>query len=226
MFLVIGKTYPNFQGGMRFIFSLGPRELDYSWENFSASHRVPQGGTKVKKSDFRQIWPLRPRQIWPLRPRRIFTSLNSSHDFLSVIFGILGKFGIGIGHQKKKRKLFGWKFFRSTTFQNFSKSQKFSKFSKSKKLSKFSKISKFENFSKCQNVEFSKKIEIFEIFEILKILIFFFSTMKKYFSSQFFFNDLDYVSRVPENYLEHSMMSSEEDIDRVWGAFSWFSWFS
>ena len=29
------------------------------------------------------------------------TSLNSSHDFLSAIFGIFGKFGIGIGDQKR-----------------------------------------------------------------------------------------------------------------------------
>ena len=174
---------------MRFIFSLGPRELDYSWENFSASHRVPQGGTKVKKSDFRQIWPLRPRQIWPLRPRRIFTSLNSSHDFLSVIFGILGKFGIGIGHQKKYEnclveKIFDQQLFKK--FRNFRNLKNFRNFQKSKTLSKFSKISKFEIFSKCQNVEFSKKIEIFEIFEILKILNFFFSTMKKHFLFQFF----------------------------------------
>ena len=43
MFRLIGKTYPNFKLGMRFIFSLGPRELDYLREDFSASHRVPQG---------------------------------------------------------------------------------------------------------------------------------------------------------------------------------------
>ena len=171
---------------MRFIFSLGPRELDYSWENFSASHRVPQGGTKVKKSDFRQIWPLRPRQIWPLRPRRIFTSLNSSHDFLSVIFGILGKFGIGIGYQKKNEFFFGWKKIRSKIFkknQNFRKSQKISKFSKSQKISKFSKILKtFEIFKNLKIRKFFKNRDFrnFENFE------FFFSTMKKYFSSQFF----------------------------------------
>ena len=173
---------------MRFIFSLGPRELDYSWENFSASHRVPQGGTKVKKSDFRQIWPLRPRQIWPLRPRRIFTSLNSSHDFLSVIFGILGKFGIGIGHQKKENclgeKIFDQQLFKN--FRNFRNLKNFRNFQKSKKLSKFSKSSKFENFSKCQNVEFSKKNRDFRNFRNFENFEFFFSTMKKYFSSQFF----------------------------------------
>ena len=189
MFLVIGKTYPNFQVGMRFIFSLGPRELDYSWENFSASHRVPQGGTKVKKSDFRQIWPLRPRQIWPLRPRRIFTSLNSSHDFLSVIFGILGKFGIGIGHQKKNEnclveKIFDQQLFKN--FRNFRNLKNFRNFQKSKNFRNFQKSQNSKIYQNVKMLSFQKKIEIFEIFEILKILNIFFSTMKKYFSSQFF----------------------------------------
>ena len=79
MFLVIGKTYPNFQGGMRFIFSLGPRELDYLREEFSASHRVPQGGTKVKKSDFRQIWSLRPRKSIPKSQKVGFSHLWTHH---------------------------------------------------------------------------------------------------------------------------------------------------
>ena len=55
-----------------------------------------------------------------------------------------------------------------------------------------------------------KKIKLFkknEKVEILKNFEFFFSTMKKYFSSRFFFNDLDYVSRVLENWF-----------GKVWGA--------
>ena len=34
-------------------------------------------------------------------PKCIFASLGSSHDFLSMIFGIFGKFGIEIYEQKK-----------------------------------------------------------------------------------------------------------------------------
>ena len=37
-----------------------------------------------------------------------------------------------------------------------------------------------------------------------------------------FFNDLNYIPRVSESYLEHSAVSSEGDIDRVWDAFSGF----
>ena len=69
-------------------------------------------------------------------------------------------------------------------------------------------------------LSFFKKNRDFRDFRNFENFEPFFSTMKKYFPSHFFFTDLDYVSRVPENYLEHSMMSSEEDIDRVWGAFS------
>ena len=32
-----------------------------------------------------------------------------------------------------------------------------------------------------------------------------------------FFNDLDCVSRVPENYLGHATLVTERDIDRVYG---------
>ena len=68
---------------------------------------------------------------------------------------------------------------------------------------------------------FSIEIFIFfEISKILKMLIYFFLHDEKIFFIPIFFSDLDYVSRVPEKYLEHSMTSSEEDIDRVWGAFS------
>ena len=63
----------------------------------------------------------------------------------------------------------------------------------------------------------------FSNFEILKMLGGFFLHDEKIFFIQIFLNDLDYASRVPENYLEHSTASSEEDIDRVWEAFSWFS---
>ena len=42
----------------------------------------------------------------------------------------------------------------------------------------------------------------------------FFSTMKKIIC---FFNDLDCVSRVTENYLEHSTVISERYIDRAYG---------
>ena len=105
-------------------------------------------------------------------------------------------------------------------FLNFRKSQKISKFSKSQKISKFSKISKFKKKSKCQNVEFFKKFRDFRDFRNFENFELFFLHDEKIFSIPIFFNDLDYVSRVPENYLEHSMTSSEEDIDRVWGAFS------
>ena len=37
------------------------------------------------------------------------------------------------------------------------------------------------------------------------------------FSSGLFLNNLDCVSRVAENYLGHSTVSSERDIDRVYG---------
>ena len=178
IFRLIEKTYPNFKLGMRFIFSLGPRELDYSWENFSASHRVPQGGTKVKKSDF--------RQIWPLRPRRIFTSLNSSHDFLSVIFGILGKFGIGIGHKKKTKIVWLKKF----SINNFSKKFEIFKISKI-----FKNLKNFRNFQKSQNskifqnvkmLSFQKKSRFSKFSKFWKFWTFFSPRWKNIFHPNFF----------------------------------------
>ena len=72
-------------------------------------------------------------------------------------------------------------------------------------------LSFFQNFKKFRDFRDFRNFENFELF---------FLHDEKIFSIPIFFNDLDYVSRVPENYLEHSMTSSEEDIDRVWGAFS------
>ena len=174
---------------MRFIFSLGPRELDYSWENFSASHRVPQGGTKVKKSDFRQIWPLRPRQIWPLRPRRIFTSLNSSHDFLSVIFGILGKFGIGIGHQKKNENClveqnFDQQLFKK--FRNFRNLKNFRNFQKSKNFRNFQKSQNSKIFQNVKMLSFQKKSRFSKFSKFWKFWTFFSPRWKNIFHPNFF----------------------------------------
>ena len=121
---------------------------------------------------------------------RIYLYFKASHDFLSVIFGILGKFGIGIGHQKKTRKLFGWKFFRSTTFQkkvrNFRNLKIFRNFQKSKNFRNFQKSQNSKKFQNVKMLSFQKKIEIFEIFEILKILNFFSPRWKNIFHPNFF----------------------------------------
>ena len=69
---------------------------------------------------------------------------------------------------------------------------------------------------------FFKKNRDFRDFRNFENFELFFLHDEKIFFIPIFFNDLDYVSRVPEKYLEHSMTSSEEDIDRVWGAFSRF----
>ena len=45
----------------------------------------------------------------------------------------------------------------------------------------------------------------------------FFLDDEKIFFVRSFLNDLDCVSRVPENYLGHSTVISERDIDRVYG---------
>ena len=52
-------------------------------------------------------------------------------------------------------------------------------------------------------------------------MLIFFLHDEKIFFVQTVLHDLGYVSRVSENYLEHSTASSEEDIDRVQEAFSW-----
>ena len=72
-------------------------------------------------------------------------------------------------------------------------------------------LSFFQNFKKFRDFRDFRNFENFELF--------FLHDEKNIFHPDFF-NDLDYVSRVPENYLEHSTASSEEDIDRVWEAFS------
>ena len=121
-------------------------------------------------------------------------------------------------------------FLKKMLFRKFQKKYYFSKFW----FFDFSKF-RFFDFSKFRILRFLKISKFFEIFENFENFWdfrnfenfeLFFLHDEKIFFIPIFFNDLDYVSRVPENYLEHSMTSSEEDIDRVWGAFSWFSWFS
>ena len=41
------------------------------------------------------------KKTWHFGIQRFFSYLNSSHGFLSMIFGILGNFGIGIGNPNK-----------------------------------------------------------------------------------------------------------------------------
>ena len=69
-----------------------------------------------------------------------------SHNFLSVIFGILGKFGIGIGDPKN----FGRKNFRRKKSENFLVEnfwdQKFSIFDRKKIVEKVNENSKFSKF--------------------------------------------------------------------------------
>ena len=69
-----------------------------------------------------------------------FTCLESSHGFLSMIFGFLGKFGIGIGDPKMFErnffveknpktfwsKIFGPKFFSTKMFSDFFRRKMFS----------------------------------------------------------------------------------------------------
>ena len=138
-----------------------------------------------------------------------------------MIFGILGKFGIGIGHQKKpenvlvekkidqQKKIENLKTFRN--FRNLKKFRNFQKSQNSKNFQNVKMLSFVQNFKKFRDFRDFRNFENFELF---------FLHDEKIFSIPIFFTDLDYVSRVPENYLEHSMTSSEEDIDRVWGAFS------
>ena len=99
-----------------------------------------------------------------------FAYLESSHGFLSMLFGFLGKFRIGIvfiflniflkikNSQQKKSKIFFWK------FENFEKIKIF-KIEFSMKISKFSKMLKnfFESIfgKKCWkmfNLDFFLKI--------------------------------------------------------------------
>ena len=56
-------------------------------------------------------WPAKSCKMWKNLPKKLhffyFVTLNSSHDFLSVIFGFLSKFGIDIG-KNIFSKLFFW----------------------------------------------------------------------------------------------------------------------
>ena len=63
--------------------------------------------------------------------------------------------------------------------------------------------------SKNQNFLIFQKFILFSFF--------FFLNDVKIFFVRIFFNDLDCVSRVTENYLGHSTVISERDIDRVYG---------
>ena len=74
----------------------------------------------------------------------------------------------------------------------------------------------FENFQIFSS-DFGN-FEIFEKFYILKFSETKISKTKKKFI-QILFSDLDYVSRVPENHLEHSTTRSEGDTGRVRGSF-------
>ena len=94
----------------------------------------------------------------------VFAYLVASHDFLSMIFGILGKFGIGIGDQKYFcRKIFVENVFRKKCRKKmlvenmtFLKKIEISKILKIEMLKfskfpilRFSKFSKFRFFQKC-----------------------------------------------------------------------------
>ena len=83
-----------------------------------------------------------------------------------------------------------------------------------KKIKKFRRLELFENrFS-----DFYENVQ--KIFE--KKIGKLFLRDKNIFFIQIFFYDLDYVSRVPENYVERPRVTSERDTDGVWGAFSGF----
>ena len=108
---------------------------------------------------------------------RFFASLSSSHDFLSVIFGILRKFRIGIG----LRNFCGRKIFRRKNMINNFDRKKIGRenfWSKIFEILKISKIQIFENFgiskfSKSQ--KFSTKKNLDQKFSI-KIFDHIFST--------------------------------------------------
>ena len=106
--------------------------------------------------------------------------------------------------------------------------QLFKNFRNLKKFRNFQNLKNFRNFQKSQNSKFFQNVKMlsfqknrdFRNFRNFENFELFFLHDEKIFFIPIFFSDLDYVSRVPEKYLEHSMTSSEEDIDRVWGAFS------
>ena len=105
-------------------------------------------------------------------------------------------------------------------FLIFENLKKFRNFRNLKKFRNFQKSQNSKNFQNVKMLSFFKKNRDFRDFRNFENFELFFLHDEKIFFIPIFFNDLDYVSRVPENYLEHSMTSSEEDIDRVWGAFS------
>ena len=81
----------------------------------------------------------------------------SSHNFLSVIFGILGKFGIGIGEQKYFVEKFSSKKYENFLVEKFSGPKIFDFFIEHFSLKKSMKIQNFEiseNFRKNEILKF------------------------------------------------------------------------
>ena len=109
----------------------------------------------------------------------------SSHNFLSAIFGILGKFGIGIGNPKfSGRFFFRRKKSENCFVENILGPKKFDFWSKKNSMKKLLKI---------QNFEISKNFR--KIFEISKFWIFidffnenFFDQKSIFFGPKFFFD--------------------------------------
>ena len=138
-------------------------------------------------------------------------SLNSSAIFLSMIFGMFGKFAIEIGDRD-----FFWNFFRSNKFSSKKKSQ----FLVEKKIRKFS-YEKVNEKWKFQNFDFFLNFLIL-IFHLLVNRFFrtffcfkkyFFDLLPKkkiisvFFSKCFLLLQPEICSGIPKSYLEVRAMS-------------------
>ena len=103
--------------------------------------------------------PGRPRTMYNIKQTivEVFACLDSSHGFLSTIFGILGKFWIDIGKNIFRKYIFFKTFFFGKTWKYFqffflTKNENFekSKFWKFRNFGRFSKFWNFEIFIFCQ----------------------------------------------------------------------------
>ena len=110
--------------------------------------------------------PGRPRTMYNIKQTivEVFACLDSSHGFLSTIFGILGKFWIDIG-----KNIFRKYIFFKTKKKSWKKLKIFSDFFLTKKwkfwkieILKILKFRNFENFQKSQNFQNFRKSQNFE----------------------------------------------------------------
>ena len=124
---------------------------------------------------------------------------NSSHTFLSMIFGFLRKFWVGVVKNMFPRNIFSRRIFFGKTSKNIFRDQK--KIGK-KSYEKVNEKWKFRNFEK-----FSKKIKILKFSFFIDFFIGFFSKIfwsrkiffrssseKLFISKKYFFQNIFYYS--------------------------------